>query len=74
VVHVEAADEAGHLGDAAEKVKALESIDREIVGPVLRKLQTFGEWRILVAPDHPTPVSTKAHSPCPRPSPTRAAT
>jgi 2,3-bisphosphoglycerate-independent phosphoglycerate mutase len=67
VVHVEAADEAGHLGDAAEKVKALESIDREIVGPVLRKLQTFGEWRILVAPDHPTPVGTKAHSPVPPP-------
>jgi 2,3-bisphosphoglycerate-independent phosphoglycerate mutase len=67
VVHVEAADEAGHLGDAAEKVKALERIDAEIVGPVMRRLEREKEWRVLVAPDHPTPVGTRAHSPVPPP-------
>ncbi|MBN2360706.1 MAG: phosphoglycerate mutase, partial [Deltaproteobacteria bacterium] len=65
VVHVEAADEAGHLGDAAEKVKALEQIDRHVVGPILDRLRAFDAWRILVAADHPTPCSTRAHSPAP---------
>ncbi|MBI5542342.1 MAG: cofactor-independent phosphoglycerate mutase [Deltaproteobacteria bacterium] len=65
VVHVEAADEAGHLGDAKEKVKALERIDEAVVGPLLKKLQSYPQWRILVAPDHPTPASTKAHSSVP---------
>lgn len=61
-VHVEAADEAGHLGDAVEKIKALERIDEAVVGPLLSAVKAYPEWRILVAPDHPTPVSTKAHS------------
>jgi 2,3-bisphosphoglycerate-independent phosphoglycerate mutase len=67
VVHVEAADEAGHLGDAGEKVRALERIDAEIVGPLLEALRRSGPFRILVAPDHPTPVSTKSHSADPPP-------
>lgn len=65
VVHVEAADEAGHLGNAEEKVKALERIDEAVVGPVLAALRRHEDWRILVAADHPTPCSTKAHSPVP---------
>jgi 2,3-bisphosphoglycerate-independent phosphoglycerate mutase len=60
-VHIEAPDEAGHLGDAAEKVKALERVDELIVGPVLAALRRHERWRILVAPDHPTPVTTTAH-------------
>jgi len=65
IVHVEAADEAGHLGDAKEKRKALERIDEAVVGPLLEKLRTLPEWRMLLAPDHPTPASTKAHSSVP---------
>jgi 2,3-bisphosphoglycerate-independent phosphoglycerate mutase len=65
VVHVEAADEAGHLGDAAAKVTALERIDAAVVGPLLAALRRYPEWRMLVAPDHPTPASTKAHSAVP---------
>ncbi len=65
VVHVEAADEAGHLGDAEEKVRALERIDLDIVGPLLEALRARPAWRVLCAPDHPTPVSTKAHSAAP---------
>ena len=61
-VHVEATDEASHEGNASAKVEALEQIDRHIVGPVLNALKTYGEWRILVTPDHPTPLRTKTHS------------
>ncbi len=61
-VHVEATDEASHEGNAAAKVKALEEIDRHIVGPVHAALKTYGEYRILVSPDHPTPLRTKTHS------------
>ncbi len=62
VVHVEATDEASHEGDAAAKVQALESIDREIVGPVHEHLKQQGDYRILVSPDHPTFLRTKTHS------------
>lgn len=67
VVHVEAPDEAGHLGDAREKVKALERVDELIVGPLLEALRGLAEWKIMVAPDHPTPVTTTAHSAEPPP-------
>ena len=68
VVHVEAADEAAHLGNAVEKVKALGRIDEAIVGPLLDVLRRRKEdWRILVAPDHPTLVRTKGHSDIPPP-------
>jgi len=66
-IHVEAPDEAAHSGNLETKKKALEQIDRHIVGPVFEALQTFDNWRILVAPDHPTPVRTGAHSPEPVP-------
>jgi 2,3-bisphosphoglycerate-independent phosphoglycerate mutase len=67
VVHVEAPDEAGHLGDAALKVETLERVDELVVGPVLDALRAHDEWRILVAPDHPTPCTTRAHSAQPPP-------
>ncbi len=61
-VHVEATDEASHEGDVAAKIKALEEIDTHIVRPVCEALQQQGDYRILVSPDHPTPVRTKTHS------------
>ncbi len=61
-VHVEAPDEAGHSGNAEMKKKAVENIDKYIVGPVYEALQKYDHWRILVAPDHPTPVKKRAHS------------
>lgn len=66
-VHVEAPDEAGHNGDIRAKIGALEQVDKHIVGPVLRKLQTFGDWRILVVPDHPTPICKRTHTMTPPP-------
>jgi 2,3-bisphosphoglycerate-independent phosphoglycerate mutase len=61
-VHVEAPDEAGHQGDAEAKKKAIEQVDKSIVGPVLQALGQYESWRILVLPDHPTPVHGGAHS------------
>ena len=61
-VHVEATDEASHEGNAPAKVKALEEIDRHIVGPLHRALVAEGAHRMLVSPDHPTPLRTKTHS------------
>ncbi|NLS92747.1 MAG: cofactor-independent phosphoglycerate mutase [Planctomycetaceae bacterium] len=61
-VHVEATDEASHEGDTPAKIKALEEIDRHIVGPVHEALKGYGEYRLLVSPDHPTPVRTKTHA------------
>lgn len=62
VVHVEATDEASHEGHAHAKVEALERIDEHIVGPVHAALKPYGEYRILVSPDHPTFLRTKTHS------------
>jgi 2,3-bisphosphoglycerate-independent phosphoglycerate mutase len=67
VVHIEAPDEAGHLGDAGAKVAAIERIDECIVGPLLETLRRSDEWRILIAPDHPTPVGRRVHSGAPPP-------
>jgi 2,3-bisphosphoglycerate-independent phosphoglycerate mutase len=61
-VHVEAPDEASHEGKAGEKVKALERIDEHIVGPLLEALPRHGDWRILISPDHRTPLRTRAHA------------
>ncbi len=61
-VHIEAPDEAAHSGNAEMKKKAIEQIDKYIVGPVLEALQGYESWRILVLPDHPTPVRNGAHS------------
>ncbi len=61
-VHVEATDEASHEGDAQAKINALEQIDRHIVGPLLEAMPKFGEYRILISPDHPTLLRTRTHS------------
>ncbi len=61
-VHIEAPDEASHSGSAELKKKAIEQIDKHIVGPVYEAIQTYDDWRILIAPDHPTLVRTQAHS------------
>ncbi len=66
-VHIEAPDEASHEGKAAAKVEAIEQIDREIVGPLRKALETYGEWRIVVSPDHSTMLRTRAHDRAPVP-------
>ncbi len=61
-VHIEATDEASHEGNAEAKIQALEAIDRHIVGPVHEALRRWGQYRILITPDHPTPLRIKTHS------------
>lgn len=61
-VHIEAPDEAGHMGSATLKKKAVEQIDKYIVGPVHEALEKYDNYRLLVLPDHPTPVENRAHS------------
>ena len=59
--HIEAPDEASHQADYKTKVASIEAIDRHVVGPVVEKLKTYPEWRILVMPDHPTNIATRKH-------------
>src|SRR5579875_1879376 len=62
LLHIEAPDEAGHMGRADLKVQALERIDQLIVGPLLQGLPAMGEFRLLLMPDHATPCRLKTHS------------
>jgi 2,3-bisphosphoglycerate-independent phosphoglycerate mutase len=67
VVHVEATDEAGHAGDVEEKVRALEHWDRRILAGLVEGLDALGEWRLLLLPDHATPLRLKTHTTDPVP-------
>ncbi len=60
-VHVEAPDECGHNGDVAGKVKAIEDFDEKVVGIILKGLEGRKDYRILVMPDHPTPLDVRTH-------------
>ncbi|MCB9748205.1 MAG: cofactor-independent phosphoglycerate mutase [Candidatus Omnitrophica bacterium] len=61
-IHVEAPDEAGHNGDARAKIAAIENIDREILGTILNHYDKHDDLRILLLPDHPTPVKLRTHT------------
>jgi 2,3-bisphosphoglycerate-independent phosphoglycerate mutase len=61
-VHVEAPDEAAHMGNIEAKIKAIEDFDEKVVGSMLNELGGFGEHRILVLPDHFTPVAVRTHT------------
>jgi 2,3-bisphosphoglycerate-independent phosphoglycerate mutase len=67
IVHVEATDEAGHAGDVDEKVRALENWDRLILRDLIGGLDRLGPWRLLLLPDHATPLATRTHSSDPVP-------
>lgn len=62
LVHVEAPDEAGHQGDVAEKIRAIESFDKYVVGVVLDGIRRWSDWSVMVLPDHATPISVKTHT------------
>lgn len=62
-IHVEAPDEMGHQGSVERKVKAIECLDSRIIKPVREGLEAAGEdFRMLVLPDHPTPICMRTHS------------
>ena len=67
-IHVEAPDEMGHQGSAERKIQAIEAIDREIVRVVTEQMNESGEpYRILLLPDHPTPIRCRTHTSNPVP-------
>jgi 2,3-bisphosphoglycerate-independent phosphoglycerate mutase len=66
-VHLEAPDEMGHEGNAVGKIQAIELFDEKIVGPILKKMPSFGNYRIIVLSDHPTPLDIKTHVSDPSP-------
>lgn len=67
VIHVEASDEAGHAGDIDEKIRALENWDRRILTDLVAGLDAMGPWRLLLLPDHATPLALRTHTPDPVP-------
>jgi len=66
-VHVEAPDEAGHNGDIMEKVKAIENFDSKITGRIIKELSDKVDYRVIILPDHPTPVGKRTHTDDPVP-------
>jgi 2,3-bisphosphoglycerate-independent phosphoglycerate mutase len=64
-IHVEAPDEAGHVGGVDDKIEAIEHVDKEVIG----RIQSWvgDEVRVLVMPDHPTPIEVRTHVPDPVP-------
>jgi len=67
-LHVEAPDEAGHQGEVELKLQAIEDFDSRVVGPILAGLRRFGEYRIMVLPDHATPIRVRTHTAEPVPA------
>lgn len=62
-VHIEAPDEMGHQGSAENKILAIERIDEKIICPVVQAFQDAGtDFRMLILPDHPTPVRVRTHT------------
>lgn len=67
-IHLEAPDEMGHQGSVERKVKAIENLDKRIIKNVYEQLKVSGEnFRILVLPDHPTPIRVRTHTSDPVP-------
>ena len=67
-VHVEAPDEMGHQGSVRDKIKAIEYLDARVIGRITGRLDAAGEdYRIMVLPDHPTPIQVRTHTKDPVP-------
>jgi len=66
-VHVESPDESGHLGNIEYKVRSIEDIDKKVLGPILGGMSKRGDFRLLIAPDHATPIAKKTHAEGPVP-------
>ncbi len=61
MIHIESTDETGHVGDAKLKIQAIEDFDGRVVGRVLDGIKKFGDYKILVMSDHPTPIDLRTH-------------
>ncbi len=67
-IHMEAPDEMGHQGSLERKIKAIEYLDSRVLAPLVKKMDKSGEdYRMLIMPDHPTPISCRTHTSDPVP-------
>lgn len=66
-LHIEAPDECGHRNEVHNKVRSIELIDQKVVFPLLNALDKFENFKILILPDHPTPLSLRTHTSDPVP-------
>jgi len=66
-IHVEAPDEASHNGDLEAKIAAIEAFDEQVVGTIVKGMESRGDYRIMVLPDHPTPIELRTHADDPVP-------
>ncbi len=66
-IHVEAPDECGHRNEPENKVKAIELIDEKILSLLLKRMEKYDDYKIMILPDHPTPIATKTHASDPVP-------
>jgi 2,3-bisphosphoglycerate-independent phosphoglycerate mutase len=66
-LHVEAPDEAAHGGSLSDKIEAIERFDKDVVGTVMQGIGDLGDYRVLLLPDHPTPVEKMTHTKDPVP-------
>ncbi len=61
-IHVEAPDECGHRHEIENKVKSIELIDEKILGPLLKALEEYDDYKVMILPDHPTPLELRTHT------------
>ncbi len=61
-IHIEAPDECGHRNEPENKVRAIELIDEKVLSILTRELEKYEDYKILVLPDHPTPIVTMTHA------------
>ena len=62
-VHVEAPDEMGHQGSVKDKITAIENVDHKVLGVIIEGLEAAKvDYRVLVLPDHPTPIEVRTHT------------
>ena len=67
-IHVEAPDEMGHQGSVERKIKAIEYLDQRVIRPVKEQMDASGQdYRLLILPDHPTPIRVRTHTSDPVP-------
>lgn len=66
-IHIEAPDECGHRREIENKVKSIELIDRQVLGTLLEGLEQYEDYRIMILPDHPTPLALRTHTSDPVP-------
>lgn len=66
-IHVEAPDECGHRNEVHNKVRAIELIDEQVLAPIRKGLEEYQDYKILLLPDHPTPLSLRTHTSDPVP-------